>query len=206
MNMFFMPAAMWNIFEKSFKKNLYIFEVGDEKKLMKKAKEKYKEIIRDIPPYGKNDILPETIMSAATLAAIYLSLPKKPDIEKVEEYYRRSMSGNRIMTARLTSTKNFSKGYQQSLSKQAERSQKATNPYTWRFKFYPGDSLDSFTAIFDKCGICELFKALGISDITPALCKYDYEMAKYTNTVFTREYTLASGGYVCDCHYQKKSS
>ncbi|HWR18757.1 MAG TPA: L-2-amino-thiazoline-4-carboxylic acid hydrolase, partial [Clostridia bacterium] len=64
---------------------------------------------------------------------------------------------------------------------------------------------DSYDMLFDKCGIYNLMKDLGISEITPAMCAYDYSMAKITNTVFTREYTLASGGPVCDCHYQKKN-
>lgn len=206
MNYFFLPMAMWNIFQKSFRGNLNFLGVENPSEIMKQAKLKYREITGEIPPYGENDILPETILSAATLAAIYLSLPEKPDIAQVEEYYRRSMSGNKIMIAKLKSTKNFSKSYQKKLSKQAEKSQKATNPFTWRFKFYSGDSLDNFEADFDKCGICELFKYLGIGEITPALCAYDYEMAKYTNTVFTRKYTLASGGEMCDCHYRKKTN
>ena len=47
-------------------------------------------------------------------------------------------------------------------------------------------------------------KKIGIPELTPALCSYDYDMAEITGTVFTREYTLASGGPVCDCHYRKQ--
>lgn len=208
MNYFFMPMAMWNIFQKSFRNNLHLFNVKNPTDVMKKAKQKYREIIEGIPQYGRNDILPATIMSAATLASIYLSLPEKPDVVHVEEYYRKSMNENKIMRINLKSTKNFSKAYQKKLSNQAEKSQKATNPYTWRFKFYHGDSIDSYDAIFDKCGICELFRHLEIADITPAMCAYDYEMARYTDTVFTREYTLASGGFFRNsaayCHAQIK--
>lgn len=49
-----------------------------------------------------------------------------------------------------------------------------------------------------------MMNQLGIPEATPALCRYDYGMAKLTNTVFTREQTLAGGGTMCDCHYQKK--
>ncbi|HCI55584.1 MAG TPA: hypothetical protein DFI01_06630 [Bacteroidales bacterium] len=35
-----------------------------------------------------------------------------------------------------------------------------------------GETLDSFDAIFDKCGICELFKQTGVFEIPPAMCAY----------------------------------
>ena len=205
MNMFFMPAAMWSIFRGSFKANLDVFGVSDRNSVMYKAKQMYKDIIGKIPTFKKDDILLVNILSAATVAAIYLSLPEKAGVEQVEEYYRRSMNHNVVMNMVLKNTKNFSSGYQKRLAKDAKKSQRAANPYTWRYTYTAGETLDSFDAIFDKCGICELFKTLGIPEITPALCVYDYEMAKQTNTVFTREYTLASGGPVCDCHYRRRS-
>jgi len=205
MKYFFMPMVMWKVFEKSFQNNLLMLNVEDTKPVMKKAKLKYRQIIEEIPPWGKNDVLLVNILSGATLASIYLSLPKKVDVKQVEEYYRKSMNENKIMRFTLKNTKNFSKRQQRGLSKQASKSQKATNPYTWRYEFYYGKNIDNFDAIFDKCGIYELFKHLGISDITPALCAYDYGMAEHTNTIFTRECTIASGGEVCDCHYKRKS-
>lgn len=79
------------------------------------------------------------------------------------------------------------------------------NQKKYIMKFLSGfQDLDVFNAIFDKCGIYELMKTLGISEITPAMCAYDYGMAKLTGSEFTRKYTLASGGPVCDCHYKKK--
>lgn len=69
---------------------------------------------------------------------------------------------------------------------------------------HEGPTVESFDAIFDQCGISHMMNQLGIPEATPALCRYDYGMAKLTNTVFTREQTLAGGGSVCDCHYQKK--
>lgn len=66
------------------------------------------------------------------------------------------------------------------------------------------ETIDEFDAIFDRCGIWHMMKELGIPEATPALCRYDYGMAKETNTIFTREQTLAGGGSVCDCHYKKK--
>ena len=205
MKQFFMPAAMWHIFRRSFRENLFILGVSDGNAIMVRAKQKYNEIVEQIPPFGKNDILLVNILSAATVAAVYLSLPEKASVEQVEEYYRRSMGDNAVMNLVLRNTKNFTAGYQKRLARDAQKSQQSANPYTWRYTYTAGQTLDSFDAVFDKCGICHLFKTLGIPEITPALCAYDYEMAKHTNTVFTREYTLATGGPVCGCHYRRRN-
>lgn len=195
---------MWKVFRPTFQKNTSIIGVEDSRTLMKKAKIKYYEILKDIPEYGENDVLLINLIGAAMYAAVYISLEKKPTINQLSEYYEIAMNSNIIMKIFLKSSNYYSKKYQNSLKKSAEKSQKSSNPYTWRFKVIQGDTLESFDAIFDKCGIWHMMNQLGIPEATPALCRYDYAMAKLTNTVFTREQTLAGGGTVCDCHYQKK--
>ena len=200
-----MPYSMWHIFRKSFENNLDIFGVDSSNDIMKNAYIKYREIISTIPEYKKNDVLLVSLLSAAMLASVYLSLNKDVTVNQVKEYYRSAMNSNKFAVYILKNENYYSSGYQNKLKKDAYKSQKATNPYTWRFVYTPGDTIDSFDAVFDKCGICELFKSLGISHITPALCSYDYDMAKFTNSVFTRESTIAAGGSVCDCHYKRRS-
>lgn len=195
---------MWTVFRPTFQKNTSIIGVEDSKSLMKKAKIKYYEILKDIPEYGENDVLLINLIGAAMYAAVYISLEKKPTIDQLSEYYEIAMNSNIVMKIFLKSSDYYSKKYQNSLKKSAEKSQKSSNPYTWRFKVIQGDTLESFDAIFDKCGIWHMMNQLGIPEATPALCRYDYAMAKLTNTVFTREQTLAGGGTMCDCHYRKK--
>lgn len=204
MKMGFMPRTMWIVFKQSFQNQLSVFGVSDTQKIMKNAGEKYREIVSSIPPFGENDILLINLLSAASLAAIYLSLEQRPSLEQVTAYYDAAMSDSFVMQTFLKRSNYYSKRYQKTLSRQAEQSQHSTNPYSWRFHFEQSSSLEKFDAIYDRCGICTLFSKLGISEITPALCAYDYGMAKWTKTVFSRQYTLASGGPVCDCHYQKQ--
>ncbi len=199
-----LEKTMWTVFRPTFQKNTSIIGVEDSKSLMKKAKIKYYEILKDIPEYGENDVLLINLIGAAMYAAVYISLEKKPTIDQLSEYYEIAMNSNIVMKIFLKSSDYYSKKYQNSLKKSAEKSQKSSNPYTWRFKVIQGDTLESFDAIFDKCGIWHMMNQLGIPEATPALCRYDYAMAKLTNTVFTREQTLAGGGTMCDCHYRKK--
>lgn len=179
--------------------------VDDPAALMKKAERQYYEILKGIPEYGQNDILLINLVSAAMYASVYISLEQKPTIDKLADYYENAMNTNMIMKMFLKSTNYYSKRHQTSLKKMAAKSQLSSNPYTWRFKVHEGPTVESFDAIFDQCGIWHMMNQLGIPEATPALCRYDYGMAKLTNTVFTREQTLASGGSVCDCHYQKKN-
>ena len=48
-------------------------------------------------------------------------------------------------------------------------------------------------------------KELGLTELIPAMCQFDYTMSEAGGgTNFVREYTLASGGPYCDCGYRKK--
>ncbi len=89
--------TMWVLFAPTLKKHLPILGVSDSNAVMEKARKKYRAIIKVIPPFGKNDILILNLISAAEIAAIYLSLDPKPSCEKMKEYYSTSMDDNRIM-------------------------------------------------------------------------------------------------------------
>lgn len=202
MKMGLLPRGMWMLFQGSFAKRLPLLGVPMPDHLMEKAKTRYREIIGSMEPFGENDALEMNILSAAMLAAVYLTLPEKPEVKAVERYYAAAMD-NAVMRLFLKRSNNYTAKYQSNLAASAQRSRRSTNLYSWRFVYTPGPTLDSFDAVFDHCGICHLFTKLGMKDIVPAMCAYDYTMAEKTGTVFTRQYTLAGGGPYCDCHYQK---
>ena len=223
--------GMWMIFQSSFRKQLYLLHITDEKakkKIMKTAYQKYREITLMVEPFGENDVLLVNILSASAFAAIYLSLPEEyrltpvknvvtfPETEECEslvsgkytmkelsDFYESSMNENFVMKQYLKRSC-FSKRYWQGQKAQAEKSQKSTNPYSWKYSFYPGKSGQHFDALFSHCGIWYLMQKLGIPEITPAMCRYDYGMTKYSDAIFTRKGTLAGGAELCDCHYDKK--
>ena len=79
------------------------------------------------------------------------------------------------------------------------------NQYSWKFTVEDGKTLNQYVATFYTCGICYLMKKLGLEEYIPAMCSLDYDMARLNNTKFTREFTLASGGKYCDCHYDHQT-
>ena len=85
--------GMWTLFAASFRKNLTSVFGLDEaaaQAVTKKAKGRYKEIIADLPEFEKADRFKMNIVNCAMLGAFVLSMPKRPDVQKLTTYYERA--------------------------------------------------------------------------------------------------------------------
>ena len=201
----FMPKLMWTVYKGTFKKQLSeTLREENPKDVMKSAHKKYKEILSDIDEFEKGDRFLINILSCAMLAAVLLSVKNKYTVEEVRLYYRKAMCENFLTKAASTKSKSYTEKGRAKLKEQAKKSEKNTNPYSWKFSVEDGKTLNQYTAYFYTCGICYLMTKLGLKEYISAMCTFDYDMAAMNNTVFTREYTLASGGKYCDCHYDHK--
>lgn len=205
-----MPTGMWALFAGSFREQLtevFGYDEDAAHQIAKMAKPKYKEIIQGLPEFEKADRFKMNIVNCAMLGAFILSMPRRPEVGPLTEYYAKAMmtkpmkwfcrkSGKSKYTA-----KDIAGMKATAALKAADR-----NPYSWNMDFceYPDGS--GYEGRFTKCGICVLMKKLGLYDLTPALCHLDYTMSEAGGaTDFVREYTLASGGPYCDCGYKRKS-
>ena len=203
-----MPFGMWALFGTSFERNLIaVFELdGDASKVVtSKAKQKYKEIIRKLPEFEKGDRFKMNIVSCAMLSAFVLSMPERPDVEKLTVYYRQAMmTPTMCWFCRMSGKKKFSRQDIDGMKTTAVFKAADRNPYSWNMDFYEYPD-GGYEARFTKCGICVLMRELGLYDLTPALCRLDYTMSEAGGTAdFRRQYTLATGGPYCDCGYKKK--
>lgn len=190
------------MFEKSYRKQLKL-ELHEPKagSVMKKASKSYKTIIEKLPEFDKDDRFLLNILSCAMLSSVLLSVTNHYTVEEITSYYSKSMSTKVMKKAAKKSNVYTIKG-RELLKKQAEASATKDNPYSWVFEVEDGEDINEYTATFKTCGICRLMTELGLEEYIPAMCAFDYDMAKMNNTEFTREYTLASGGPYCDCHYK----
>ena len=200
----FLPRVIWKTFAGSFEKHLFIVADEEPVGIMKKAYKEYRRILQSVPEFDRSDSFLVNLLSAAMLASVYLQIEQKPSLEKVTAFYHRSMTENPLMRLFLKKNHRYDVRAQAKVAWQAKQSQLRTNPYTWRFRYKEGITLNTYTTYFETCGICYLFKQLGIEEIIPAMCSYDYDMARMEGSVFTREHTLAEGGPCCDCHYEKQ--
>ena len=85
-----MPMAMWAVFAKSFEKQLTAvlgYDPDTARKITEKAKPKYREIIAKLPEFEKGDRFSMNIIGCAMLGAFVLSMPHRPDVESLTDYY-----------------------------------------------------------------------------------------------------------------------
>ena len=203
-----MPFGMWLLFKKSFRKNLNIFNIDkkESKIITKTAKLKYKEIIKKLPEFEKNDRFKMNIVSCAMFASFISNLKEKPTLEDVTKWYNESMMTKSMKWfCKKTGKKKFTNKDIDNMKKTANLKAADRNPYSWNMEFYLYDNNKGYEARFTKCGICHLLKEEGLFEFAPAMCRLDYTMADAGGVSdFKREYTIATGGAYCDCGYYKK--
>ena len=84
------PMAMWAVFARSFQTQLTAvlgYDAATAKQITKTAKPKYKEIIAKLPKFEKGDRFSMNIIGCAMLGAFVLSMPHRPDVESLTDYY-----------------------------------------------------------------------------------------------------------------------
>ena len=204
-----MPMGMWTLFAGSFRKHLtavFGYDAAAAAEIAKRAKPKYREIIASLPEFEKADRFQMNIVNCAMLASFILSMPERPDVERLTEYYADAMMTKPMKWfCRKSGKSKFTEKDIAGMKATAALKAAERNPYSWNMDFYEYPDGSGYEGRFFKCGICVLMKELGLYDLTPALCRLDYTMSDAGGaTDFVREYTLASGGPYCDCGYKKK--
>ena len=166
-----MPMGMWVLFAGSFQKQLTAvlgYDAATARAITKKAKPQYRQIIRRLPEFEKADRFKMNIVNCAMLGAFILSMPQRPEVDRMTDYYARSMmtkpmqwfccqSGKSKFTA-----KDIAAMKATAALKAADR-----NPYSWNMDFYEYPDGSGYEGRFTRCGICVLMKELGLYDLTP---------------------------------------
>ena len=204
-----MPAGMWLMFKNSFRRQM-VSVLGMDAQTAAQATAaagpRYRQIIQKLPEFEKADRFKMNIVNCAMLSAFVLSMPQRPTVEQLTEYYAASMmTGPMKRFCRMSGKKKFTQKDIEAMRRTAELKAADRNPYSWNMDFYPYDDGSGYEARFTTCGICTLMRELGLYDLVPAMCRLDYTMSEAGGrTDFVRAYTLASGGPYCDCGYHKK--
>ena len=205
-----MPTGMWLLFAGSFRRQLtalFGYDRAAAKAITERAKPKYRAIIARLPEFEKADRFQMNLVNCALLGAFVLSMPERPDVERLTEYYAQAMMTKPMRWfCRQSGKRKFSPGDIAGMKETAALRAADRNPYSWNMDFYEYPDGSGYEARFTKCGICALMKVLGLYDLTPAMCRLDYTMSEAGGAAdFVRDYTLASGGPYCDCGYKKKN-
>ena len=181
-------------------------EADTAKAITKKAKPQYRQIIRRLPEFEKADRFKMNLVNCAMVGAFILSMPQRPEVDRLTDYYAKSMMTKPMQWfCRKSGKSKFTAKDIAAMKATAALKAADRNPYSWNMDFYEYPDGSGYEGRFTKCGICVLMKELGLYDLTPALCHLDYTMSEAgAATNFVRQYTLASGGPYCDCGYKKK--
>ena len=204
-----MPLGMWALFARSFRTQLTAvlgYDEGTARSIARAARPRYQEIIRRLPEFEKADRFQMNIVNCAMLCAFVLSMPRRPEVAPLTEYYAKSMMTKPMAWfCRKSGKQKFTDKDLAGMRATAALRAADRNPYSWNMDLFPYPDGSGYEARFYRCGICTLMKELGLYDLTPAMCRLDYTMAEAGGASdFVREYTLASGGPYCDCGYKRR--
>ena len=165
-----MPFGMWTLFAPSFRNQLTaVFGYGTNtaKAITKKAKPKYREIISELPEFEKGDRFKMNLVNCAMIGAFILSMPERPDVERLTEYYAKSMMTKPMKWFCRKSGKNkFTPKDISGMKATATLKAADRNPYSWNMEFYEYPDGSGYEGRFTKCGICTLMQELGLYDLT----------------------------------------
>ena len=209
MKYFGMPMGMWGLFSGSFRAQLrtvFGYDADEARRIAKAAKPRYRQIIAELPEFEAADRFKMNEVNCAMLGAFVLSMPQRPDVQRLTDYYAKSMITAPMRWFCRKSGKNkFSEKDLASMRATAALRAADRNPYSWNMELFEYPDGSGYEARFDRCGICTLMQELGLYDLTSAMCRLDYTMSDAGGASdFVREYTLASGGPYCDCGYHRK--
>ena len=209
MTYFGMPFGMWTLFAPSFRNQLTaVFGYGTNtaKAITKKAKPKYREIISELPEFEKGDRFKMNLVNCAMIGAFILSMPERPKVDRLTDYYAKSMMTKPMKWfCRMSGKSKFTEKDIAGMKATAALRAADRNPYSWNMEYLPYADDSGYEARFTKCGICTLMRELGLFDLVPAMCALDYAMSEAGGaSKFVRECTIAGGDAYCDCGYKKK--
>ena len=134
-----MPFGMWTLFAPSFRNQLTaVFGYGTNtaKAITKKAKPKYRENISELPEFEKGDRFKMNLVNCAMIGAFILSMPERPDVELLTEYYAKSMMTKPMKWFCRKSGKNkFTPKDISGMKATATLKAADRNPYSWNMDY-----------------------------------------------------------------------
>ena len=155
-----MPFGMWALFAGSFQKQLTAvlgYDAATAKAITKKAKPQYRQIIAGLPEFEKADRFKMNIVNCAMLGAFILSMPQRPEVDRLTDYYAKSMMTKPMQWfCRKSGKSKFTPKDIAAMKATAALKAADRNPYSWNMEFYEYPDGSGYEGRFTKCGICVL--------------------------------------------------
>ena len=108
------------------------------KDIAKNAKPRYREIIARLPEFEKADRFRMNIVNCAMLGAFILSMPQRPDVARLTDYYARAMMTKPMRKfCRISGKSKFTDRDIAGMQATAKLRAADRNPYSWNMDFFP---------------------------------------------------------------------
>ena len=135
-----MPFGMWALFAGSFQKQLTAvlgYDAATARAITKKAKPQYRQIIRRLPEFEKADRFKMNLINCAMLGAFILSMPQRPEVDRLTDYYAKSMMTKPMQWfCRKSGKSKFTPKDIAAMKATAALKAADLNPYSWNMEFY----------------------------------------------------------------------
>ena len=135
-----MPMGMWALFAGSFQNQLTAalgYDVAAARAITKKAKPAYKRIIAGLPEFEKGDRFKMNLVNCAMIGAFILSMPERPKVDRLTDYYAKSMMTKPMKWfCRMSGKSKFTEKDIAGMKATAALKAADRNPYSWNMEFY----------------------------------------------------------------------
>ena len=136
-----MPFGMWTLFAPSFRKQLtavFGYDADAARDITKKAKPKYQgRSSMTLPEFEKGDRFKMNLVNCAMIGAFILSMPERPDVERLTVITQTSMMTKPMKWfCRRSGKSKFTEKDIAGMKATAALRAADRNPYSWNMEFY----------------------------------------------------------------------
>ena len=163
----------------------------------------YRQMLADCPPVGSDNPMASNLYEACVFFSMYRAAKGEitPEMMRlvVDDIFSMRIMKRALSTLNLNQPANVARLNQRLHDNAAwVEDHPEVEPYTWDFNF--GDSCgDSQVCYhFTRCPLNDFCREQDLMDILPVMCEIDHLTTRLMHGTLTREYTLATGGPVCD--------
>jgi len=181
------------------------FSTSDVAEILDEIERNYEILAPDVPqlrsPFNRMT-LKIAIDVLAFYRAIRTELPELQARELAQPFVNNWMDGqfDRWIARKVYANRTLHRVYRRRWFANINR---ADEPDRQKFEYLPPEGNLFYGVNVTRCGIVKYLTRMGVSELTPLLCRGDYHIGKYLpkGIEFKRTQVIAEGGECCDFRY-----
>ena len=192
---------LFSIMIKKYLKEQYGSEVT--KKALKESKTIYKEMLEKVDDIGADNPMASNIYSCFVFLAIWKGAEGAIDVESfrtvIKRFIKSPMVSKIMCRADLNRPEDLKKAKDKfHVMQDWADAHPQYKDKTWDFNFDDTKHKDGSYYHFTRCPLEKFARENGYLEVLPVCCDIDYLSVEASHGVLHRDYTLATGGHICD--------